>query len=330
MGSLAISPRRAFFLALAALSVGGAQASFDPATGAAGPHASQRPRALNDTTNYLPRWSPAGDRLAFMRREHGVWRIHVIGVDGTGLVRLGDAGPHHDREPNWSPDGTRLVFDSDRRGHRDIHALSISDNRVTRLTDDAAEDKMAAWSPDGRQIVFVSNRSGSRELWLMSADGARMRQLTTSGAPNVVPRPSWSPDGRLIAYASERQPTDLNPLEWRQILLITPDGRLRDPITAPAFPGNQQWSPDGRRLVFDDHPGGVDDDSRGEWEIFTTDLDGTNRTRLTTNAVNDWAPSWSPDGGTIAYCSGLNDQYEIWLMDSDGANPRRLTHLVYP
>jgi Tol biopolymer transport system component len=50
---------------------------------------------------------------------------------------------------------------------------------------------------------------------------------------------------------------------------------------------------------------------------------------LTENAVNDWAPAWSPDGSRIAFCSGMNNRYEIWVMDADGSNARRVTRLVY-
>lgn len=35
------------------------------------------------------------------------------------------------------------------------------------------------------------------------------------------------------------------------------------------------------------------------------------------------------DGAYIAYCFGINDQYEIWVMRVDGIAARRLTLLVY-
>jgi TolB protein len=54
--------------------------------------------------------------------------------------------------------------------------------------------------------------------------------------------------------------------------------------------------------------------------------DGTGRRRLTRNGVNDWGPSWSPDGRTILFLSGTNDVYDVYAMNADGSHVRRLTH----
>ena len=47
--------------------------------------------------------------------------------------------------------------------------------------------------------------------------------------------------------------------------------------------------------------------------------------RLTNDSDWDWKPSWSPDGRHIAFQSSRDGNYEIYVMDSDGSNPRRLT-----
>jgi TolB protein len=53
--------------------------------------------------------------------------------------------------------------------------------------------------------------------------------------------------------------------------------------------------------------------------------DGTGRRMLTRNDVNDWGPSWSPDGRTILFLSGRNNVYDVYAMDANGSNVRRLT-----
>ena len=51
--------------------------------------------------------------------------------------------------------------------------------------------------------------------------------------------------------------------------------------------------------------------------------DGTGRTRITTDASVDSAPTWSPDGRQIAFQSNRSGQWKIYVMDADGSN-------VYP
>ena len=61
------------------------------------------------------------------------------------------------------------------------------------------------------------------------------------------------------------------------------------------------------------------------WEIWTMNADGSNRRRLTNNTVNDWCPSWSPDGRTIVFLSGTNNVYDIYTMSAEGGDATRLT-----
>ena len=44
------------------------------------------------------------------------------------------------------------------------------------------------------------------------------------------------------------------------------------------------------------------------------------------NLHDDWLPSWSPDGEYIAFSSENDGNFDIYVMDADGGNPRRLTN----
>ncbi len=53
---------------------------------------------------------------------------------------------------------------------------------------------------------------------------------------------------------------------------------------------------------------------------------GGERTWLTEHPSYDWAPAWSPDGRRIAFASGRDGTSQIYVMDVDGENLRRVTH----
>lgn len=45
---------------------------------------------------------------------------------------------------------------------------------------------------------------------------------------------------------------------------------------------------------------------------------------LTPLTSDNQQPSWSPDGNTIAFISTRNQLPELWLMNSDGTNQRKI------
>ena len=67
----------------------------------------------------------------------------------------------------------------------------------------------------------------------------------------------------------------------------------------------------------------------GDHEIWTMGARGGSQRRLTRNQTVDLEPTWSPDGTTIAWVLYEQGTFhsDIWLMDADGTDKRRLTDL---
>ncbi|MBN1665848.1 MAG: PD40 domain-containing protein [Anaerolineales bacterium] len=75
-------------------------------------------------------------------------------------------------------------------------------------------------------------------------------------------------------------------------------------------------------------------DRDGNPEIYTVQADGSGLARLTDDSAFDDSPAISPDGSRIVFLTARHDpnpsfpdlKYEIYVMNVDGSNPRRLTN----
>ncbi len=57
-------------------------------------------------------------------------------------------------------------------------------------------------------------------------------------------------------------------------------------------------------------------------------IDGSELRRITDSPGNEGSPDFSPDGSRIAFVSNRDGNSEIYIMNADGSDQRRLTH--YP
>lgn len=163
----------------------------------------------------------------------------------------------------------------------------------------------------------------------MRPDGSEPRALT-SGALDVDGRIAWHPSGsHVLVRGAERGTLKDQSMPGFLYAIPLEGGVARRLAAEPRRDYNAVWAPDGERLAFDAHRNGGWESEDGGWEVFTARADGSQRRNLTLNAVNDWGPAWSPDGLRIAYCSGIENRYEIYVMNADGSAPIRLTYLVH-
>jgi Tol biopolymer transport system component len=169
------------------------------------------------------------------------------------------------------------------------------------------------------ELVFSSLqvRNGDDDLYLMRADGTRKRRITRRRAFERYPK--WSPDGKWLAYISNRsRPTSESAYE---IYIMRPNGTGFRRVTNDRWIDDQlAWSPDGKRIAFESNR------QTGKFALWVLNVDRTGLRKLADNAS---VPAWSPDGETIAFVrsnpkGGPSGTDEIWVMDQDGTNERRL------
>ncbi len=169
------------------------------------------------------------------------------------------------------------------------------------------------WSPDGRRLVYAGGgfADNSLEIYSIGPDGEDERALTKNSAVDLMP--AFSSDGSSVAFISLR---DGNP----EIYVVRADGSGQQRVTNSADEERSpRWTPDGR-LLFLSAPEG----SR-ETEIYSVRIDGGDRRRATNNVANEFYFSPSPDGQSVVVMLGTGDTTDLWLMNTDGSNLRRLT-----
>jgi Tol biopolymer transport system component len=162
-----------------------------------------------------------------------------------------------------------------------------------------------------KKVVFVSNKSGNEDIWSMNLDGSELAQLTND--PGSDQYPAISPDGKKIAYSADIGGT------W-QIVVMNWDGTNKQQITSgPNRHGFPTWAFDGKYIFIEIY---IDEN----WEMFVMDSDGKNLKRLTNNpGIEDWHPCAHPFEYKVIYESGRVDSEEIWEIDINGKNARRIS-----
>ena len=247
-----------------------------------------------------PAWSLDGERIAFSRTtDDGSTGIFVMRADGTDVRRLTTNPRGGDENPAWTPDGTSVVFSRSTfvsltpdpvasRSHRDLYTVAADGTGLTKLIGGPTDDFAPEWSSDGSRVAFLrivdpasDGSQGIPQIWLASSDGSEPTQLTRLEQGPY--RFDWSPDGSAFALDAACA-----------IYIVNEEGRVE---SKPALGQDVScafdpvWSPDGARLVF---TSGTDGDN----DIYETDLDGTEVTRLTGSAGSDASPAWWGSGPT--------------------------------
>jgi Tol biopolymer transport system component len=242
-------------------------------------------------------------------------------------------------EASMSPDGTRILFstdfwrvyEDDKQSFRD---LAIIDAPLP-----------GEFRTPAIRLFDVGNCKRLRLRDLQNDDGSRFNP----DDPNVLSnrgQPTWHPDGQRFACFvnnTENRPriyvgrllfdqVTQQDMQTAEMALIDDVGLGEDLQNNQYFYGAPAFSPDGQWIAYARYffkPGDPDNDIPDRIEntaIYAHNLGDGRTVKVSQGATLETDPSWSPDGGTIAFAStrdgfaGTLDVYTI-PFNPDVADP---------
>lgn len=221
---------------------------------------------------------------------------------------------------------------------------------VIQLTDEG-DNGEAYFSWDGKKLIFQSNRGGydCDKIWMMNIDGSDKRMMSPDHGAHTCS--FFFPGGQKIVFASTshipgacppkpRTPRGyVWPLYPYDIVTADADGtNLRKITDNPKYDAEPIVSPDGKQIVFGSQ-------REGNFDVYIMNAGGSNVRRLTDRYGYNGGPWFSPDGSKIVWRAWypeteaekalwrdcMEKDYivpvalDIWVMDADGSNKKRLT-----
>jgi Tol biopolymer transport system component len=294
----------------------------------------ERPFRLTDNpaNEYSPVWSPDGQTIAFLRdvspkRVALVLIPHRQGPERV-LAEFAEFNPKGLAGPflAWTPDSKSLVATGLEGSHPapSLLLVSVETGEKRRLTTppvtDGFRDTCPAVSPNGRTLAFIRVAIDRDDLYLLRLAEGYMPQ----GEPEriavgnlYVLGAAWTPDGSEIILASGN---GSNSGLWR-----TAASKSAKPRRL-AFASDQTFAPavsrQGNRLAYVV--------ASFDSNIWRVELHGPGRkpgipVRIISSTQYEAHPAYSADGKRIAFASWRSGAGEIWVCESDGSNPVKLT-----
>jgi dipeptidyl aminopeptidase/acylaminoacyl peptidase len=261
----------------------------DPATGV------QSPLVADENANLHPRWSPDGQRLAYVvAAAGGPPQLYVRWMASGRSARVAtlEEAPS---EIAWSPDGKLLAF-----------TMLVPDPGRS-LGRPLSPPQGAHWAEPLKVIDQLTYRAdgegylkpGHPQLFVVSADGGQPRQVTF-GPYDVGGGIGFDRDGRSVIFSTNRAKDWEHDPQESDVYRVSIEGGTLTRLTDRVGPDEgASISPDGTKIAYT----GFDDARHRGYEnrrLYVMDRDGGNKRALTGSldrSVGD--AKWAPDGRAI-------------------------------
>jgi eukaryotic-like serine/threonine-protein kinase len=289
-----------------------------------------------------PFWSPDGRSVGFFAQGK-LKRVEIGGAAPQTICPVAEL-----RGATWNREGVILFGIGGGFGLSRVAATGGTPEPLT--TPDASRGETSqrwpVFLPDGRRFLYLGLAGQSATIWVGSLDGQKPQRLT-----DAFSEPTFAPSGHLLFVrdgALRAQAIDMarlrligepltlaEPIQadtsmWgatpvsaggdvlaheagglRNVQLTWFDraGRELGTVGPPGDHNDLSLSPDGTTLVTTD---------QGATQVTLVDIGTGAFRRLTFKPERVGAPTWSPDGRTVAYVSTRHGPFGIFIVPATG------------
>jgi dipeptidyl aminopeptidase/acylaminoacyl peptidase len=268
---------------------------------------SQRPLTHDRRGVSSPRWSPAGDRLAFLSLDAATKpQIFVMPMSGGDALQV-TKSPMGVQQFAWRPDGRMIAY-------------AASDEPLKKSGEEKFNDSFEV----GNNDFLITAAPLPAHLWTVGDDGTGTRRLTSGSWSLPISHPpsspaspiAWSPDGKRIAIVKVADPYSGDSDKAAIQVIDVDSGAMRAVTGRTQHEGYPTFSPDGSSIIYWYPRDGQTKNVNEIYWVKTSGGDGMSMTRDVDRNIN--RAIWMSDGKSLLIGGNDATTVGLWLQPLQG------------